>query len=298
MKKPFKKKAAVADEEVLVQSSLGKEAWKRLCRNKLAMVGLFIIVLLVICTIFAEVIAPYDPAEQNFSERFEYPSAKHIFGTDNYGRDIFSRILYGGRISLLVSISAIAIAFVVGSFLGAVAAYVGGVTETIIMRFFDVLMSIPNFLLAVTVQAALGSGLVNTAIAIAIGTMPGMARMMRSAVITVKGQEFIEASRAVGSNHLRIILVHLIPNTFAVVVVNATLMLGAAILTISSLSFIGLGIPAPTPEWGSMLAAGRQYIREFWPIITFPGLAIMATLFGFNLLGDGLRDALDPKLKK
>ena len=286
------------EEQEFEQTSLWQESWKRLRRNKLAMVGLVIVAILLVSTVFASVIAPYDPNEQNFAERFSYPSLKHLFGTDNYGRDIFSRVLYGGRISLLISVFSIGVSFMIGSFLGAFAAYMGGTVETVIMRLFDILMSIPSLLLAATIQAALGSGLFNTGIAIAIGMMPGMARMMRSAVITVKGQEFIEASRAVGSSHLRVILVHLIPNTLAVVIVNATLMLGAAILQISSLSFIGLGISPPTPEWGSMLSAGRAYIRDFWPIVTFPGLAIMATLFGFNLLGDGLRDALDPKLKK
>lgn len=290
--------AATTDESSLKQTSLWKDSWRRLRKNKLAMLGLAIVLILVFCTVFANFLTPYDYAAQDLSQKFLYPSLAHPFGTDNYGRDILSRVLYGGRISLLVSISAVMIALIVGGFIGALAAYIGGVFENIVMRLFDIIMAIPGFLLAVTVQAALGTGVQNAAIAIAIGTMPTMARIMRSAVLTVKEQEFVEAARAVGSGHLRIILSHLIPNTFATVVVNATLMLGAAILTISGLSFIGLGVAPPSPEWGSILSAGRQYIRDFWPIVTFPGLAIMATLFGFNLLGDGLRDALDPKLKQ
>lgn len=299
MSKKVKNVAPVGEEEDLLrQTSLWKDSWRRLKKNKLAMLGLVIILIIIFGTIFAGVLTPYDYAKQDLANKFLYPSLKHPFGTDNYGRDILTRVLYGGRISLLVSVSAVAMALLVGGFIGALAAYIGGVFENTIMRLFDIIMAIPGFLLAVTVQAALGTGVQNAAIAIAIGTMPTMARIMRSAVLTVKGQEFVEAARAVGSGHLRIILVHLIPNTFATVVVNATLMLGSAILTISGLSFIGLGVAPPAPEWGSILSAGRQYIRDFWPIVTFPGLAIMATLFGFNLLGDGLRDALDPKLKQ
>ena len=299
MSKKVKNVAPAGEEEdLLKQTSLWKDSWRRLKKNKLAMLGLIIILILIFCTVFAGVLTPYDYAKQDLANKFLYPSLKHPFGTDNYGRDILTRVLYGGRISLLVSVSAVAMALIVGGFIGALAAYVGGFFENVIMRLFDIIMAIPNFLLAVTVQAALGTGIQNAAIAIAIGTMPTMARIMRSAVLTVKDQEFVEAARAVGSGHLRIIMVHLIPNTFATVIVNATLMLGAAILTISGLSFIGLGVAPPAPEWGSILSAGRQFIRDFWPIVTFPGLAIMATLFGFNLLGDGLRDALDPKLKQ
>ena len=297
MTKTIKKKKE-NQEPVQKPNSQWKDAWRRLRKNKLAMLGLFIVLLLIFCTVFADFLTPYDYAKQDLANKFTYPCLAHPFGTDNYGRDILARVLYGGRISLLVSLSAVAMALIVGGFIGALAAYIGGMFENVVMRIFDIIMAIPGFLLAVTVQAALGSGVQNAAVAIAISTMPTMARIMRSAILTVKGQEFVEAAHAVGAGHLRIILVHLIPNTFATVVVNATLMLGAAILTISSLSFIGLGVAPPAPEWGSMLSAGRQFIRDFWPIVTFPGLAIMATLFGFNLLGDGLRDALDPKLKQ
>ena len=297
MTKTIKKKKE-NQEPVQKPNSQWKDAWRRLRKNKLAMLGLLIVLLLIFCTVFADFLTPYDYAKQDLANKFTYPCLAHPFGTDNYGRDILARVLYGGRISLLVSLSAVAMALIVGGFIGALAAYIGGMFENIVMRIFDIIMAIPGFLLAVTVQAALGSGVQNAAVAIAISTMPTMARIMRSAILTVKGQEFVEAAHAVGAGHLRIILVHLIPNTFATVVVNATLMLGAAILTISSLSFIGLGVAPPAPEWGSMLSAGRQFIRDFWPIVTFPGLAIMATLFGFNLLGDGLRDALDPKLKQ
>lgn len=272
--------------------------WKRLRRNKLAMVGMVFVFVVVFSSIFAGVLSPYDYAKQSLSEAFQYPSAEHLMGTDNYGRDIFTRILYGGRISLLVSITAIIIALVGGCLIGVTSGYFGGKVDGVLMRIMDIIMAIPSFLLAICISAALGSGVRNTAIAIAVGCIPSYARLMRGQVLGLKNQEFVEAARMCGGSHFRTMIRHIVPNTLSTIIVDSTLRIGACIMIISSLSFIGLGVQPPTPEWGSMLSAGRAYIRDFWPMVTFPGLAIMVTIFGFNLFGDGLRDALDPRLKR
>ncbi len=274
------------------------EVLHRLVKNKLAMFSLAIVVVIVLVSIFADFIAPYGYDEIDMTARFQYPSREHLLGTDNYGRDLLSRIIYGGRISLLVSVLAVALSFVGGCLLGATAGYFGGVYENIVMRLMDMLMAIPMFLLAVSISAALGTGIQNSSIAIAVGFLPASTRLMRATVLTIKDQEYVEAARATGSGQMRIIMKHIMPNTLAPIIVDTTLRIGGAILGIASLSFIGLGVQAPIPEWGSILASGREYIRDFWPLVTFPGLAIMITLIGFNLLGDGLRDALDPRLKQ
>lgn len=274
------------------------EVMHRLVRNKMAMVSLVLVLLICLTAVFADLIAPYPYDEIDMTARFELPSWEHPLGTDNYGRDLLSRIIYGGRISLLVSLLAVALSFVAGCVLGATAGYFGGVYEGIVMRVMDMLMAIPMFLLAVSISAALGTGTFNSAIAIAVGFLPPSTRLMRATVLTIKEQEFVEAARATGSSQMRIVIKHITPNTLAPVIVDTTLRIGGAILGIAGLSFIGLGVQPPIPEWGSILSAGREYIRDFWPIVTFPGLAIMITLVAFNLLGDGLRDALDPRLKQ
>lgn len=279
-------------------SGQGAVVFRRLLHNKLAMTSLIVLVIIILSAVFAEYVAPYDYAKQSISERFQFPSWKHLMGTDDFGRDILSRIIYGGRISLYVSIMSVLSSLVVGGVLGATAAYFGGLYDSIVMRCMDVLMAIPAFLLAVSVSAALGTGVTNSIIALSIAGVPGSARIMRATVLGIKDQEFVEAAAANGASNLRIILYHILPNTFAPLLVDSTLRIGAYILQISSLSFIGLGVQPPTPEWGSILAAGRAYIRDFWPIIVFPGIAIMITLVAFNLLGDGLRDAMDPRLKR
>lgn len=262
------------------------------------MFGLVIIALLVLMAVFADFVAPYSYDEQNFEDRFQYPSWEHLMGTDDFGRDIFSRVIYGARISLFVALISVVISFAVGVTLGVTAGFYGGTYETIVMRVLDAFMSIPSLLCAVSVSAALGTGLIQTAIAIAIATVPAFARISRASVITVKGSEYVEAAKSIGANNFRIMLRHIIPNSLAPIFVQTTLSIVNAILTISMLSFIGLGIQPPTPEWGSMLAMGREYIRDFWPVVTFPGVMIMITLISFNMLGDGLRDALDPRLKQ
>jgi peptide/nickel transport system permease protein len=291
------KKAPQEREDELKKRSQVFEIWDRLKTNKLAMLGLVIVILLVFCAVFADVIAPYDINAQDYFNRFVYPCKEHLMGTDNYGRDIFSRVIYGGRISLLVSLMAIACSVTVGGLIGAISGYFGGKVDTVIMRVMDVLMAIPGTLLAICVSAILGNGVWQTAIAVAVGGVAPSCRMMRATALSIRGEEYIEAARACGSTNLRAILTHVIPNCLAPIIVDCTLRLGGNIMMISGLSFIGLGVQAPTPEWGSMLNAGREFIREFYPLITFPGLAIMLTMFGFNMFGDGLRDAMDPKLK-
>ncbi len=273
------------------------DIWRRLRRNKLAMLGLIIVLVLVLSAIFANFIAPYDYAQQDLANMKAWPSREHLLGTDDYGRDILSRIIYGGRVSLLVAILSIVFGLIVGGILGISAGYFGGIYDGAVMRIMDIVMAIPGFLLAVCISAALGSGVLNTAIAIGIGCVPGYARLLRALVLSIREQEYVEAARATGASDLRIMFRQIVPNILSPVIVESTLRIGGCILMISSLSFIGLGVQPPTPEWGSMLSAGRALIRSFWPIVTFPGFAIMLTLFGFNLFGDGLRDALDPKLK-
>ena len=274
-----------------------RDIWKRFRSNKLAMAGLIIVAVIVLSAIFANFIAPYDYDKQSFADRFLMPSAEHLFGTDNYGRDLFSRVLYGGRVSLLVSLLGLLISVGIGSIFGATAGYFGGLYETIVMRVMDIIMAVPGTLMAVSVSALLGSGVWQTAIAVSIGGIAPSARMLRATVLTIREQEYVEAARARGSSNLRIIVRQILPNTLSPIIVDSTLRIGTNIMMISGLSFIGLGVQPPTPEWGSILNTGREFITTFWPMITFPGLLIMLTMFGFNVMGDGLRDALDPKLK-
>lgn len=294
----FKKKK---NERVLEDAARKRSQWRdvfrRLLKNKLGMVGFIIVAVLVILIVFAGVFSAYPYDEQDLSQRFLYPSWKHPLGTDNFGRDMWSRLLYGGRVSLLVALLACAISLTTGTILGSSAGYFGGKAELVITRALDIIMAIPGLLLAIAISAMLGSGPVNTALAISISGMPGGARIIRSTVMSIKGNEFVEAARATGSTHRRVIFKHILPNVIAPLIVQSTLSIGGNILAISGLSFIGLGVQPPVPEWGSILSAGRPFIRDFWPMIVFPGLFIMLTLFGFNLLGDALRDALDPKLK-
>ena len=276
------------------------EVWSRLKRNKMAVLGLAIIVMLLLVAIFADVIADYDTlvVKQNIVERLQPPSKDHIFGTDEFGRDIFARIVHGSRISIQVGSISVAMSLVVGGLLGAVAGYYGGKTDNIIMRLMDILLAVPSILLAITIVAAFGTNLMNLIMALGIAGIPKYARIVRAAVLGVKDQEFIEAARAIGATDVTIILREVIPNCLSPIIVQVTLSVAGVILSIASLSFIGLGIQPPAPEWGAMLSGGRQYLRDAWHITVFPGLAIMITILALNLLGDGLRDALDPRLKQ
>lgn len=276
------------------------EIWRRMRRNKLAMVGLVIVSILIVVAIFANQIADYNTVaiKQNVIERLQGPSAEHWAGTDEFGRDIFARLVHGARISLLVGVVAVCIALITGGILGAIAGYFGGTADNVIMRIMDIFLSIPILLLAIMIVAAMGSSMVNLMIAIGLASMPTFARIVRASVLSVKDQEFVEAARAIGAKNHHIILRHIMPNCLSPIIVQATLRVATAILSTASLSFISLGIQAPAPEWGAMLASGRAYIRDAPHIVIIPGLLIMITILALNLLGDGLRDALDPKLKR
>jgi len=274
-----------------------RDVFRRILRNKLGMFSLVILVVILILVIFAGVFTPYSYSKSDVPNKFSYPSAAHIMGTDNMGRDLWTRLIYGGRVSLLVAFSSAILSTVIGIILGSVAGYFGGTTDLVITRIFDVLMSIPGLLLAIAVASALGSGTFNTILAMSISGIPGGARVMRSCVMSIKGNEFVEAAIATGSRQYRVLFRHILPNTIAPLLLNCTMAVGGGIMAVSGLSFIGLGIYPPTPEWGSILNAGRAFIRDFWPITVFPALFITLTMFAFNLFGDALRDALDPRLK-
>ena len=274
------------------------ETWKRLRKNRLAVLGLVILALIIIMAVFAEQIAPYPYDAQDYSSTFQFPSAEHWMGTDNYGRDIFSRVIYGTRTSLQIGFIALLGGAVVGSVLGAVSGYFGGITDTIIMRFTDILMAIPRTVLAIAIATTLGAGLTNAVIAVAISSIPNFARVVRASTMTVKDQDYVEAAKCIGAKSPHIIWKHIFPNVLAPIIVQATLGVGTAIILAAALSFLGLGVQPPVPEWGSMLSAARTYMRDYWYMVAFPGLAIMVTVLALNLFGDGLRDALDPKLKK
>lgn len=278
-------------------SSLFRETWIRIRQNKLAMVGLVLLCLLVLIAIFADVIAPYGYEEQHLSEAYQKPSSTYIFGTDEFGRDIFSRVIYGSRISLFVGFVAVSIAAVIGVLLGAIAGYYGSFTDNVIMRAMDIILAVPQILLAIAIVSAFGSSLINLMIATGISTAPNYARLMRASVLSLKEQEFIEAARAAGTSNFKIIFRHILPNSLSPILVQATFGVGLAIIAIAGLSFIGLGLQPPTPEWGAMLSTGRTFIRNYPYMTIFPGLAIAVTVFSLNVLGDGLRDALDPKLR-
>ena len=276
------------------------EVWRRLKRNKMAVLGLVILIILVLLAVFANVIANYDNVviKQNLSQRLQAPSAAHWLGTDEFGRDIFARLVHGTRVSLQVGIIAVGIAIVIGGILGAIAGYYGGKLDNIIMRIMDIFLAVPSILLAIAIVSALGPSILNLMLAISISSVPSYARIVRASVLSIRDQEFIEAAKAIGASNTRIIFRHIIPNSLAPVIVQATLGVASAILSTAGLSFIGLGIQPPAPEWGSMLSGGRQYLRYAWWVTTFPGVAIMITILSLNLLGDGLRDALDPRLKQ
>lgn len=273
--------------------------WERLKKNRMAVVGLVVLSIIVLAAVFADVLFDYDTMaiKQNAQNRLAPPSAEHLLGTDEVGRDILARIVFGARVSLPVALATILIAAVVGGLLGAIAGYGSRTVDNIIMRIMDMFLAIPSTLLAIAIVAALGSSIQNLLIAIAVSNIPPFARIIRSTVITIKGEEYIEAARAIGAYDSRIIFRHIIPNAMAPMIVQATMCIAGSVLSIASLSFLGLGIQPPTPEWGSMLSSGRQFIRYAWWVCTFPGIAIMLTILSLNLLGDGLRDALDPKLK-
>ncbi len=276
-----------------------KEIMRRLFKNKTAILGLIIVILLTSTALLSGVIYDYDEdvINQNIKNRLQWPSPEHPFGTDSMGRDVLARVVYGSRISLTVGVAAVAIALTLGGILGAIAGYYGNLTDNIIMRLMDVFLAIPGTLFAITIMAALGPSMQNLVVALSIATVPRFARIVRSSVMTVRDNEYIEAAKAIGATDFRIIVEHVIPNSLAPVIVQTTLSVATIILTIAGLSFLGLGVQAPTPEWGAMLAENRPYLVNYGYLTMFPGLAIIVTILALNLLGDGLRDALDPRLK-
>jgi peptide/nickel transport system permease protein len=281
-----------------IQSGPWRNAFRRLINNRSSLIGLIVLILLILIAIFADQIAPFSFREQNLDATFLMPNSIHLFGTDNFGRDIFSRVVYGTRVSLMVGVISVSIALFIGGGMGAIAGYVGGYFDTITMRFVDILISIPSILLAISISVTLGGGLRNVMIAVGIGSIPSYARVMRASVLSIKELQYIEAARALGTRKRIILLRHIIPNTLAPIIVQSTLGVAGAILAAAGLGFIGLGIEPPNPEWGAMLNAGRQFIRDYPHMSIYPGVAIMITILSLNLLGDGLRDALDPKMDR
>jgi len=274
-----------------------KDFLKQWRKNKIGAIGAVVVILLIFVAIAAPLIAPYSPREMNTIRRMEGPSTDHFFGTDRFGRDEFSRIVYGARVSLQVGVIAVSIGVLSGLVLGLVAGYYGKFLDSIIMRFMDILFAFPSILLALVVIAVLGPSLTNTMIAIGITNMPVFTRIVRGSVLSVREEEYVSAAVALGVKDIRLLARHILPNILAPVIVQASLALSGAILTEAALSFLGLGIQPPTPSWGSMLSDSRRYMELApWTAI-FPSLAIMVTVMSFNLFGDGLRDILDPKIK-
>ena len=281
------------------RSQMG-EVWHQFRRKKGAMVGSAIVLIIVFVALFADVFLDYDTqvVGQNVAERLQWPSARHWFGTDELGRDIFFRVLYGTRFSCSVGLVAVTIGLVIGVTLGAIAGFYGGTLEEVIMRSTDILGAVPNMLMAIVIVSVLGQSIWNLMLAVGITSVPQFVRITRAAVLTVRNQEYVEASKAIGLSNRRIIFKHILPNCLSPIIVQATLRVASAIISASSLSFLGLGVPAPSPEWGALLSGGRKYIRDYSYMTLFPGLAIMITVLALNMMGDGLRDSLDPKLKK
>lgn len=280
-----------------VKSSPAKEAWKRLVRNKLAVVGMVVMVLLIVLAIIAPAIIPHGYEVQDYDHVLVKPCKEYPFGTDNYGRDVFSRVLYGTRISIPIGFACVIAAFAIGGTLGAIAAYCGGNVDNIIMRIMDIFQSIPSMLLAIAVSATLGGGIRNLIISIAVSTMPARARVVRASILTVKRNDYIESAKAMGASSRRQLLKYMLPNAIGPILTAITFSVATAILTVSSLSYIGLGIAEPLPEWGAMLSGAKAYLTSAPYLLIFPGVAVMITVLALNMFGDGLRDALDPRLK-
>lgn len=272
-------------------------ALRQFLRNRSAVGGLIVLVAMVLAAVFAPHLTPFDPLETDFRARYQPPSVEHIMGTDRVGRDVASRILYGARISLRVGLVAVSIAVLLGTTIGLVSGYYRGWVDEVLMRFIDVVMAMPSILLAIAIVFALGPNLFNVMIAIGIATMPNYARVVRASVLSAREHVYVEAARASGMGDVGIIVRHILPNVLAPVLVLATLGLGTAILSVAALSFLGLGAAPPTPEWGVLISDGRESLGSAWWISTFPGLAIMVVVLAVNLVGDGLRDALDPRMR-
>lgn len=274
-----------------------REIARRFMKNQTAVFGLAVIVILMVFAMFPAQLSHADYTIQDLANRYAAPSAEHFLGTDELGRDMYTRIVWGCRTSLTIGLASVGIAGVIGVILGTLAGYFGGILDNVLMRIVDILMAVPNLLLGISIVAALGNSISVLIFAIALGNIAAFARVTRSSVITVRDTEYVEAARATGASDARIMRKYVLPNALAPIIVQITTCLAGSILNISGLSFVGLGVPAPTPEWGSMLSNARSIMRDYPLQIVFPGVAIMLTVFAFNLFGDGLRDALDPRLK-
>ena len=271
-------------------------ARRRFCRNRAAVVGLVILCVFASIAVVAPLATTYDPEQMRLDQKLLAPSPTHLLGTDHLGRDILARLAYGARFSLLICFAAVGVGVLIGVPLGAVSGFYGGWLDLVIQRVIDVLLSFPGFLLALSLVAVLGVGISNVIIAVGLGVAPAFVRLVRACTLSIRSRDYVEAARVTGASGIKIIWRHVLPNTLAPVVIQATLGLGAALLTAAGLGFLGLGVQPPTPEWGSMLGEGRSYIFSNPNLATFPGVAIFLTVLGFNLAGDGLRDALDPTL--
>jgi len=277
--------------------SESKSFWRYFKRNRLAVGGLVMIVVIFLIAGLASVVAPYDPGKTGVSLKLDAPSIKHFLGTDQLGRDVFSRMLYGSRVSLSVGFVAVAISIFIGILVGAVAGYYGGWIDAVLMRFVDIMLCFPSFFLILTVVAVLGPSLLNVMIVIGITSWMGTSRFVRAEFLSLRERDFAQAAKALGVSDRRIIFRHILPNALAPVFVTATLDVATAILVEAGLSFLGFGVQPPAPSWGNILTEGRTYIFDAWWLTVFPGLAILITVLSFNLLGEGLRDALDPRLR-
>lgn len=274
-----------------------RRALRRAARNRLALFGSAIVVLLVLLAAFASLLSPYSPTKINLRERLSPPSLAHPFGTDDAGRDILSRVIYGSRVTLRICVMVVGLALGIGTFLGLLAGYFGGWTDEVMMRVSDVFLAFPPLILAMAIAAALGPSLEHAIIAMAAIWWPRYARIARGQVLLIKELDYVASARAVGASLLRVMARHILPNCVSPIIVQATLDLGEVVLTAATLSFIGFGAQPPTPEWGAMISVGRNFLRDYWWYPTFPGLAIFLTVMGFNLLGDAVRDMLDPRLR-
>ena len=284
-------------ERVMAGGELA-DLWRRLRRNRAAVAGAGIVAVFVLLAVLAPILVPFNPVQGNLNDRLQPPGATHWLGTDELGRDLFSRILFGARVSLQIQIVAVVLALIVGLALGSVGGYLGGHVDNVIMRAMDVLLAFPGIFLALGIIAALGPGLLNLMLAAGISSVPQFARIVRASILSLKEREFVEAALALGSGSNRIMFRHLLPNCLAPIIVQSTLRMATVLLTASGLSFLGLGVQPPTPEWGAMLSNARSYLIVAPHVATIPGVAIMIVVVGFNLFGDGLRDTLDPRLRQ
>ncbi|MDR1732936.1 MAG: ABC transporter permease [Synergistaceae bacterium] len=286
-----------APSAILQGASQIKIIWLRLIRSKTALLGFIIVVVYLILALFGPLLTQYDPFLQNLDLSYSPPSLEHFFGCDEYGRDILSRILYGARVSLIIQTGAIAFSLIAGLILGALGGYFGGLPDEVLMRAIDILLAFPGMLLSLAIVAILGPSLHNLIIATGINSIPGFARVTRGAVISVRENDYVAAARTIGESHFSIILRYILPNAISPIIVQTTMRMATVLLTAASLGFLGLGVQPPSPEWGTMLSAARIYLRSAPFVAIFPGLAIMIVVLGFNFLGDGLQDALNPRLK-